>query len=245
VRTLSDATVWHDLECGRYEADLSHWTALAGATAGPILDVGAGTGRVALHLARAGHEVTALDRDEEFLAELVRRAALQDAVVSTVVADARDFRLADSFGLILAPMQTIQLLGPGGRAGFLRCAAEHLRPGGRLAAAITEEFDLYDGTDGDAGRLPDPDVQELEGTVYISQPTAVRQTGVAVILERRRETLGPDGRRLVQVHTERLHPLSSGQLEREAVQAGFRPSERGEIPSTSDHVGSVVVVLDA
>jgi SAM-dependent methyltransferase len=245
VRTLSDSIVWHDLECGRYEADLPYWTSLAGAANGPILDVGAGTGRVALHLARAGHEVTALDRDEELLAELARRAALQDAAVSTVVADAREFRISETFGLILAPMQTIQLLRSEGRTRFLHRALEHLRPEGRLAAAITEQFDLYDGADGDAGRLPEPDVQELGGTVYVSQPTAVRQSGAAVVLERLRETLGPDGGRLVELHTERLDALSSAQLEREADKAGLRPSARDEIASTSDHVGSVVVVLNA
>ena len=42
------------------------------AEAGPVLDVGAGAGRVALDLARAGHDVTALDLDAELLAELAR-----------------------------------------------------------------------------------------------------------------------------------------------------------------------------
>ena len=37
-----------------------------------MLDVGAGAGRVALELARAGHDVTALDLDAELLAELRR-----------------------------------------------------------------------------------------------------------------------------------------------------------------------------
>ena len=60
------------MECGRYVADLALWQELAARERGPVLDVGAGTGRVALDLARAGHAVTALDREPELLAALAR-----------------------------------------------------------------------------------------------------------------------------------------------------------------------------
>ena len=66
------AIIWHDVECGAYAADLPLWRELAATEAGPVLDVGAGAGRVALELARAGHDVTALDLDPELLAELRR-----------------------------------------------------------------------------------------------------------------------------------------------------------------------------
>ena len=71
------AVVWHDVECGAYAADLPLWRELARAAAGPVLEIGAGTGRVALRPARAGFAVTALDRDGELLAELAGRAALR------------------------------------------------------------------------------------------------------------------------------------------------------------------------
>ena len=69
--TFSPLVAWHDVECGGYRADLPLWRELARAEAGPVLDVGAGTGRVALDLARAGHSVTALDREPELLDALV------------------------------------------------------------------------------------------------------------------------------------------------------------------------------
>jgi 2-polyprenyl-3-methyl-5-hydroxy-6-metoxy-1,4-benzoquinol methylase len=59
--------IWHGVECHGYDADLPLWLALADREAGPILDVGAGTGRVARALAAAGHDVTALDVDAELL----------------------------------------------------------------------------------------------------------------------------------------------------------------------------------
>ncbi len=54
------AVVWHDLECGGYSADLPLWRELAARCAvsagARVLDLGAGTGRVSLDLARAGHQ---------------------------------------------------------------------------------------------------------------------------------------------------------------------------------------------
>ena len=70
-----DHVVWHDVECGAYDADLPLWRELAREAPDGVLDVGAGTGRVALDLARHGFAVTALDREPELLA-LQREAPL-------------------------------------------------------------------------------------------------------------------------------------------------------------------------
>ena len=39
-----ELVVWHDLECGGYDADLPLWRELAADADGPVLDLGAGTG---------------------------------------------------------------------------------------------------------------------------------------------------------------------------------------------------------
>lgn len=236
----SSVVVWHDVECGAYRADLPLWLELAAEHGEPILDVGAGTGRVALKLARTGHQVTALDHDPELLRELERRA--QGLPVRTAAADARDFDLGRGFGLILVPMQTIQLLGGrGGRRRFLACARAHLSRGGLLAAALTEEFDLYRAAAGEPA-LP-PDVRRIGETVYASRPVEVRQAHNAVVLERRRETIRGDGRTIVEPDVIRLDRLTADQLEREAVACGLDLCGRRDIAATPDHVGSVVVML--
>ena len=63
----ASAVHWHDLECGGYDADLPLWRELARSVAGDVLDVGCGSGRVALDLARRGHAETGLDRDPALL----------------------------------------------------------------------------------------------------------------------------------------------------------------------------------
>src|SRR5664279_1206125 len=177
---MSVMAIWHDLECGGYTADLAFWRALADATGGPVLDVGAGTGRTALELARAGHSVIAIDLHDELLEELRERARGLD--VTTVVADARAFGLGGDFALCIVPMQTIQLLGgPKARADFLGCAAFHLAPGGVLAVAIAADLELFEVADGADGPLPD--LAEIDGVVYSSRPIAVRAEGDGFVLE--------------------------------------------------------------
>jgi SAM-dependent methyltransferase len=240
VRAPSRHVIWHDLECGAYTADLPVWRELAQEPGDPILDVGAGTGRVTLDLARRGHTVTALDQDPVLLAELERRAA--GLPVQVVHADARAFALQQRFRLIIVPMQTVQLLGgAAGRERLLRAAAGHLKPRGVVALAITEELDHF--TPEDAVPLPLPDMRELDGVVYSSQPTAVREAPGGFVLERMRERIGPAGDRSVEPDVIHLDRLSSSQLQDEATSVGLAPLGTIVVPETPDHVGSVVVIL--
>ena len=234
------SVVWHDLECGAYAADIDVWRTLADEQGDPVLDVGAGTGRIAVDLARHGHRITGLDADPALVAELARRAT--GLALTPVCSDARDFTLQERFALIIVPMQTIQLFGGApGRARFLACAARHLRPHGLVAVAITETLERYSPEDGLP--LPIPDIRELEGTVYSSQPTAIREDRDGFILERVRETISPGGEREIEQDVVRLDRLIAGELEQEARAAGLTPRGRRTIAATADHVGSVVVML--
>ncbi|MBV8429825.1 MAG: class I SAM-dependent methyltransferase [Solirubrobacterales bacterium] len=232
--------IWHDLECGAYTADLGLWRELADRQGDPVLDVGAGTGRVTLDLARSGHTVVALDQDQVLLAELKRRA--DGLPIETVQADARSFALDRRFALIIVPMQTIQLLGGrAGRAKFLGLARRHLVRGGVVAAALTERLEYYGPRDGLP--LPLPDMRELDGVVYSSQPTAVRETPDGFVLERLRERIGPQGERVTEDDVIHLDRVTAAELATEAREQGLEPRGTREVPETADHVGSLVVIL--
>lgn len=233
--------VWHDVECGAYAEDLPLWRELAGAAGGgPILDVGAGTGRVALHLACRGHAVVALDRSAALLAAL--RARTGDLAVETVQADARAFELTGRrFALVLVPMQTVQLLGgPDGRAAFLRRAAAHLAPGGLLAIAIADALEAFE--EGDAIPLL-PDLREIGGVVYSSRPIAVRPADGGAAIHRVREVVDAAGHRSVSEDVIVLDDVDAATLAAEGEACGLRADGMRRIPASDDYVGSTVVLL--
>lgn len=251
--TVPPATVvWHDLECGGYRADLPLWRELAnrsrrpGTHAAEVLDLGAGSGRVALDIARAGHRVTALDLDPLLLDALRDRAG--DLPVRAVRGDARDFALgARGFDLCLVPMQTLQLLrGPRERRALFERAREHLRAGGLLACAIVRDVEEFDGRDG--GPAPAPDRVEVGSALYTSRPVRVRRMGGRLRIERERSIRrrGDATRpRRPELDVVELELVTPERLGRELRAVGLEPLPLREIPETSDHAGSEVVLARA
>jgi SAM-dependent methyltransferase len=235
--------VWHDLECGGYRADLPLWQELAARCDGPILDVGAGSGRVTLQLARAGHSVTALDRNELLLAALRERSAGLD--VEAACGDARSFALARrEFALCIVPMQTIQLLGGAdGRIAFLRAAREHMREGATIALAILGELDTFDCSSGGVG--PAAERADVDGLLYLSRAIRVSETDEHVEIERERRILPTPGAADRSIDLIRLDRVDVAKLQGEATEAGLHVEPSLEIAATDEHVASSVVMLRA
>jgi SAM-dependent methyltransferase len=233
--------VWHDVECGAYEADLRLWEQLAEEADGPLLELGCGTGRVALHLARRGHTVVCIDSDADLIAELRERAANEGLAVGAEQADAAGFSLDQNFGLIVAPMQLVQLLpGADSRRQCLTAAAAHLAPHGVVALAVVET-----GVTSVPSSPPLPDVRERDGWVYSSMPLGAIREDDSLLVERLRQTVDPDGH-LEETHNAvRLRMLSAAQLEEEGRSVGLIPAGRRRIEPTDAHVGSTVVLLEA
>jgi SAM-dependent methyltransferase len=232
--------IWHDVECGGYEADLALWDELAAETDEPILELGCGTGRVTLRLGRRDGLVMGLDINPDFAAAVWERSRwhLGDAEI----ADVRAFHFSTRFGLALAPMQLIQLLASESeRVACLTCVAEHLTPGGRAAFAIVEELPVPSSAGAPA---PLPDVRQVEGWVYSSLPLEPIVAEGAIIVRRLRQAVSPDGDLSDELSEVELRMLSAGDFEREATEAGLRPAGRRSITATEAHVGSTVVLLE-
>jgi SAM-dependent methyltransferase len=217
--------------------DLPTWEELGDESAGRILELGCGTGRVALHLGRRGHQVLGLDANSGLIAELVRDAGALS--VDAVVGDAWDFQLGAEFGLVLAPMQLVQLFaGREERVRCLRCVAAHLADGGVAAFAIVESMPAPV----DAPH-PLPDTREVDGWVYSSLPIEAVVDDEVIQVRRLRQMVSPGGELSEEVDEVILQALDAATLEGEAGDAGLRPAGRRLIPPTDAHVGSTVVLL--
>jgi SAM-dependent methyltransferase len=238
---VNRAAIWHEVENGGYALDLAVWERLAQSVDGPLLELGCGTGRVALHLAARGSEVWGVDANPLLLDALQARAARQGLPVRTVCADVCALELDRDFELILAPMQLLQMLGsPAARQAALERTARHLSPGGRLAAAIVRPPSAP--LDGTGAALPD--VRELEGWVYSSLPVARLTSGGDLEIHRVRQAVSPEGTLSEEDHTDRLDALDADAMEAEAAAAGMRSLERHTVPAAGGYLGSTVVILE-
>jgi SAM-dependent methyltransferase len=234
---------WHDVECASYGADLPVWRELADDRGGPVLDVGAGTGRVALDLAARGHEVVALDADPALVEMCSVRARDRGLAVRAHAADARSFDLGALFPLAILPMQVAQLLGgPAGRAAMLATVRAHLEPGGLLAVALADPFG---GVPAGEFLPPLPDVLEIDGWVLSSTPVDVRDEPDSVAVDRHRQAVSPQGELSEEVFTLRLDSVSASAFEAEGTDAGFSSVGVRDVAATRDYVGSSVVLLEA
>jgi SAM-dependent methyltransferase len=127
------------------------WLPLARECGPPILELGCGTGRVLIPLARAGFEVTGLDSSAHMLAVAWRKLADETAEVrervTLVKGDMGDFDLHRRFALIICPFNTFQLLlAREDQERALRCARRALRSGGRFALSVfNPRLDLLAG----------------------------------------------------------------------------------------------------
>jgi SAM-dependent methyltransferase len=227
------------VECASYTTDFELWDSLA---ADPLLDIGCGTGRVALRLAAAGRDVTGLDSEPALVGALSSRARERGLRIRNAVGDARSFDLGRTFALVIAPMQVAQLMGgAAGRADMLRTVRRHLEPGGLFAAALADPFEGVE----DDPLPPLPDVAEHDGWVFSSMPVRLILEDDATVIERLRQTVSPSGELTESAGVIRLDDVPPELLEAEAEPLGFRVLPRRQIAETDRYVGSSVVMLEA
>jgi SAM-dependent methyltransferase len=145
----------YDLDLREDPGDLDLYRALADRADGPILELAAGTGRLAIPLAGAGHVVTAVDLDAAMIARARQRATdenVDDARLEFVEADLLAMPVPDPprHALAFIALNSIMLLASRAeQRAAIRVLADHLRPGGIAAvdAWLPDADDLarFDG----------------------------------------------------------------------------------------------------
>jgi SAM-dependent methyltransferase len=162
--------------------DIEFYRDMARETGGPILDVGCGTGRVAMALAADGHEVVGIDVSAPMLLVAEQRRETLSADVAARLlfrqADMTTLDLGRDFALVVAPSRVFQFaLTTDVQRQALAALRSHLRPDGRLVLDLFDPLldhvvpsvevtarggDVVHPTTGNrviwevAGRMPDP-----------------------------------------------------------------------------------------
>ena len=140
---------YYDLENADFTEDLDYWLDLAEEHGNPILELGCGTGRVLLNLARRGHAVTGVDNSPEMLARLQAKLAAASgqhlaAAPQIVQAGLEDFELPQRFRLAIMPFNTfMHLLTTEAQLVALERIRRHLAPGGALALDMPNPGEAY------------------------------------------------------------------------------------------------------
>jgi SAM-dependent methyltransferase len=120
---------------GSFKGDLEWYRRKARESGGPVLELGAGTGRITLAIAQDGCPVHALDAHPGMLqalrSKLTALPAELQSRVTIVEADMRGFHLGRQFPLIIAPFRAfLHNLTRDDQLACLRTIYDHLRPGG-------------------------------------------------------------------------------------------------------------------
>jgi SAM-dependent methyltransferase len=119
-------------------ADVQFYTDLARQSGGPVLELGVGTGRTLLSIARSGIEIHGLDVDPSMLDALRRKLDDEPTSVAERVqvfsADMRQFSLPHRYAAIHIPFRAfLHNVDAAAQVDCLRACFDHLRPGGQLA----------------------------------------------------------------------------------------------------------------
>ena len=221
----------YDAWCREVVEDIPFYRMIAADSTTPIVELAAGTGRISVALAQAGHEVIAVDRSAAMLERLRANAEAAGVAdrITPVEGDLLEPNVAGRFDRVLIPFRSLlHLRNDDERLGALCAARDLLAPDGRLA------FDVFHPT-------PE-DVTSTQGRWYH------RESGA----RERADWLRHDGTTHVEVEmrgrstTLILHPILADRWLAALAAAGFEAlTVWGDFeggPVRDDGTGDLVVV---
>lgn len=126
---------FYDLDYAEFDDDLHMIQQFAARCGSPVLELGCGTGRLLLPLARSGYQVTGIDGSAAML-EIARRkvaAVRLEDQVTLLQQDMREMDLPGRFNLAFAAVNTfLHMMTAGEQLVALAEIRQYLNPGGLL-----------------------------------------------------------------------------------------------------------------
>ena len=143
----SELARYYDSENADFDEDLGAYEVLVARFGGPVLDIGCGTGRVALHLATSGIDLLGIDTSETMLDRARSHASEKGGNAARIVwkqADIRTWEAQQNFGLaIFAFSGFMHLLDHAEQLKALHRIAAHLNPDGGLALDLANPLGMF------------------------------------------------------------------------------------------------------
>jgi SAM-dependent methyltransferase len=137
VNTDNLFPLYYHAQHQNYLEDLPFWLGLAAAQGSPVLELGCGSGRVLLPLARSGCRVVGIDNVAGMLALIETQIPSEARVrISLLLADITRIPLAGRFNLIVMPCNTLSTLTRQAQADVLRGVRSLLAPRGMFAVSL-------------------------------------------------------------------------------------------------------------
>ncbi len=164
---------WYDVYYSTApQQDVRFYVELARNSGGPVLEIGVGTGRIAIPTARAGIDVTGIDLHAPMLQRAAEKAGKKQpghGNLRLVEADMRNMNLGQRYPIVTIPANTLLLAdNQEDQIRTLQTAAAHLHPDGRLA------FDVF---------IPDPAaLAQSQPEPLVWAETAHPDTGNRVVI---------------------------------------------------------------
>ena len=188
---------YYDLENADFTEDLDYWLSLAEDYGDPVLELGCGSGRVLLHLARRGHLVTGIDNSPEMLALLeakLKLASTQHLAVppAYLLASLHDFETPARFKLAVMPFNTfMHLLTPEEQVAALTNIRRHLAEGAALALDMPNPADAYAAEE--HGLMLERTFRDGDRTVQQFSSVALDRAAQLAHITWFYDAIGPDG----------------------------------------------------
>ncbi len=230
---------WYDLEHDQFDDDLQFYLDLSAGTGPDILEIGCGTGRVTVALARAGRQMTGVDRSAAMLERARKRLASESrdvqARVGYIFGDARNLpdTINGPFSLAIIPLNTLaHVVTLRERLTLLDAMRRLLVPGGRLIV----DLDLHGPR-----RLLDAAGQLLVQGIWPVEGMATDSNNVPIVSVSHFVTCSapPSDDILKVTHLYDIQE-ATGILRRSICQMELALLTRGEVEVSLDRAGFVV-----
>ncbi len=220
---------YYDLDLLDVTYDAELYQRLAHETGGPVLELGVGSGRLAIPLALAGHHVLGIDNEPAMLRRAGHaweqaRGRLDRGRLKLEEGDFFTFRGGPRFGLALIAVNTFLLAeDDAARLAILSTMRESLHEGGAAVVEVSTpddaELSRFDRRLHHEWLRHDPETDEQVSKTIVAEHDPDAGT---LELTQLYEWTPPEGGPVSRVtKVDRLHLLSAEHLGRLARQAGF------------------------